>query len=297
VLLFVAAALARSDVAVLVSDTLDAYTAPVEAFRRSIDRPVTVYDLEGDRDRATAIAKQLAADPPPLVFAVGAKAAWVAQNDLERIPVVYAMILDPGRYGIAGTRVTGVSMEVPPEAALSQFQLFVPEVKTIGVLLSVDNQSQATKDALAAAHKLGITTNVQRVTSRRDLRAAWQRMAGEVDALWLLPDSLTMSPDSFRWLRTEALRRKLPILAGTENLVRAGALLCVAPDREAVGRQAAELAMRVLDAGETPGMIDPVPPDALRVVLNRDTLDQIGLPVEEIMLDFADEVVREGAGR
>ena len=86
-------------------------------------------------------------------------------------------------------------------------------------------------------------------------------------------------------------------LAGTENLVRAGALLCVAPDREAVGRQAAELAMRVLDAGETPGMIDPVPPDALRVVLNRDTLDQIGLPVEEIMLDFADEVVREGAGR
>lgn len=296
-LLFVAAALARSDVAILVSDTLDAYEAPVEAFRRAVNRPVTVYDLQGDRDRATVIARQLAADPPALVFAVGAKAAWVAQHDLERVPVVYAMILDPARYGISGTRITGVSMEVPAEAALAQFQLFAPEVKTIGVLLSVDNQSQSSKDALAAARTLGIDTKVQRVTTRRDLRAAWQRMAADVDALWLLPDPVAMSPEAFRWLRAEALRRKLPILASTENLVRAGALLCVAPDNEAVGRQAAELALRVLDAGETPGMIDPVPPDALRVVLNRDTLDQIGLPVEEIMLDFADEVVQEGAGR
>ncbi|MFN7147787.1 MAG: ABC transporter substrate binding protein, partial [Myxococcota bacterium] len=93
------------------------------------------------------------------------------------------------------------------------------------------------------------------------------------------------------------LRRRLPVLAATEKLVRAGALLCVAPDREMAGQQAGELAARILDQGELPGMIEPVPPATMRVVLNRDTLDSIGLEVDELMLDFADEVVRESAGR
>ena len=106
-----------------------------------------------------------------------------------------------------------------------------------------------------------------------------------------------MTPDTFRWLRNDTLRRRLPMLASTENLVRAGALLCVAADRSVAGQQAGELAKRILDDGELPGTIEPVPPGSMRVVLNRDTLDSIGLPVDELMLDFADEVVREGEGR
>jgi ABC-type uncharacterized transport system substrate-binding protein len=122
-------------------------------------------------------------------------------------------------------------------------------------------------------------------------------MAGEVDGLWLLPDPVVMAPDSFRWLRNEAMRRRVPMLASTENLVRAGALLCVAPDRGGAGQQASELARRILDTGALPGTIEPVPPATMRVVLNRDTLDTIGLEVDELMLDFADEVVRETEGR
>lgn len=296
-LLLVASAFARSDIAVLVSDSLAVYEAPVERFRQTIDRPVTVFDLEGDRARADSVVKQLAADPPPLVFAVGAKAAYVAVNELPGVPVVYAMVFDPSRYGISGTQVTGVSMEVPAEAALSQFQLFAPEVRTLGVLLAANNTSPDVQEALAAAKRLGFTTKVQRVTNARDARAAWQRLAPEVDALWLLPDAVTLAPETFRWLRSDTLRRRLPMLAPTENLVRAGALLCVAPDRDMAGIQAAELAIRILAGGEVPGLIEPVAPGSLRVVLNRDTLDTLGIEVDELMLDFADEVVRESEGR
>lgn len=290
-------AFARTDVAVLVSDALSVYDAPVARFKETVGRPVTVFDIQGSRPRAQAIVNQLKADPPPLVFAVGAKAAYTAVNDLPGIPIVFAMVLDPNKYGISGTQVTGVSMDVPPEATLAQFQLFVPGVKRIGVLLSASNNSKQVQEAIAAAKSLGLEPNVQRVTSARDVRAAWQRMVGEVDAVWLLPDPVVMAPDTFRWLRGETLRRHLPVLAATENLVRAGALLCVAPDRTMAGQQAGELARRVLDGGELPGMIEPELPGAMRVVLNRDTLDAIGLSVDELMLDFADEVVRETEGR
>ncbi len=288
---------ARADIAILVSDRLDAYEAPVQRFRDAVGRPVTVFEIDGDRARADSIVRQLQADPPPLVFAVGAKAAYVAVNDLPDVPVVYAMVLDPARYGISGTQVTGVSMDVPAEATLAQFQLFAPDVKRLGVLLSANNTAPQVAEALSAAKRLGFETTIQRVTNARDLRAAWLRTAGNVDALWLLPDPVVMAPDAFRWLRNDTMRRRLPVLASTENLVRAGALLCVAPDREVAGQQAADLARRILEAGELPGTIEPLPPGSMRVVLNRDTLDGIGLEIDELMLDFADEVVRETEGR
>lgn len=296
-LLLTAAAFARSDIAVILSDSLSAYEAPVARFREVVARPVTVYDIEGRKDRAEAVVRQLQADPPPLVLALGPKAAWIATRELPGVPVVYAMVVDPRRYGLQGTQVTGVSMEVPPEATLSQFQLFAPDVRKLGVLLSASNTNPQVQAALAAARKLGFEPIVQRVTNERDVRAAWQRTAASVDALWLLPDPVVMNPETFRWLRGETLRRRMPLLASTENLVRAGALLCVAPDRDVVGQQAGELAQRILDGGEIPGTIEPVPPGSMRVVLNRDTLEQIGLEVDELMLDFADEVVRESAGR
>ncbi|MES2640923.1 MAG: ABC transporter substrate binding protein [Myxococcota bacterium] len=296
-LLLVSSAFARADIAVLVSDQLDAYEAPVARFQDAVGRSTTVFQIDGDRARADSIVKQLKADPPPLVFAVGAKAAYIAVNELPDVPVVYALVLEPGKYGISGTQVTGVSMEVPAEATLSQFQLFAPAVKKLGVLLATNNTSTQVAEALASARRLGFETTVQRVTNPRDLRAAWQRMAGNVDALWLLPDPVVMAPESFRWLRNDTMRRRVPMLASTENLVRAGALLCVAPDRQVAGQQASDLARRILEGGELPGTIEPPAPGAMRVVLNRDTLDSMGIAVDELMLDFADEVVRETEGR
>lgn len=295
--LLAAVAFARSDIAVLVSDTLATYDAPVDRFEAAVGRPTTVYDLQGSRERADAIVKQLQADPPPLVYALGAKAAYAAVNGLPDVPVVYAMVTDPPRYGIGGTQVTGVSTSVPAEAVLSQFRLFAPDVKTIGVLLAASNTGGATADALAAAKRLGYDLKVQRVTNARDLRAAFDRMSGEVDALWLLPDPVALTPDGFRYLRTASLRYKIPMLASSETLVQAGALLCVAPDRAVLGQQAAELAQRVLDGGELPGSIAPPEPGSIRVVLNRDTLRQIGLEVDPILLDFAETVGREAEGR
>jgi putative ABC transport system substrate-binding protein len=122
-------------------------------------------------------------------------------------------------------------------------------------------------------------------------------MADDVDAIWLLNDPVVVTPDVFRFLRTETQRRKIPMLAENETLVRAGALMCIAPDREMIGQQAGEIAARILDKGDLPGVIEPPPPGAIRVVLNRDTLDAVGLKVDDVMLDFADEVVREDAGR
>lgn len=287
---------ARSAVVVLRSDDQPVYDAPVEALRQAFDRPVQVIDLHGQKQVAEQVARGLVDDPPPVIVALGAKAAWTAVQKLPQVPVVYAMVHHPERYGLTGTFVTGVTMQVPPDLALAQIRLFAPDIKHIGLLVSSSNANPAIGEAIQAGRDAGLTVTARRVSGEKDTRRAFQALARDVDAVWLLPDAQVVTPATFQFITAESMRSRLPVLAWSEPLVQAGALLCVAPDTRRVGEQAADLAKAILE-GATAGSLPPVAPDTPRVVLNRDTLDGVGLKLDPGVLDFVDEVVREPTRR
>ena len=107
-------AAARDAVVVLRSDDLPAYDATLDAFQQAVGAPVQVLDLRGDAGTAKRTAKALTADPPPAVLALGAKAAWTAREIPQTVPVVYALVRDPSRYGLERINMTGVGMNIPP---------------------------------------------------------------------------------------------------------------------------------------------------------------------------------------
>lgn len=287
-------ALARDAVVVLRSDDLPAYDAPIEAFSQAVGHPVEVIGLRGDRAVAHRVVTELSADPPPAVLALGSKAAWIAARQLPAtVPVVWAMVRDPERYDLDGLNLTGVRMQIPPAMALAQFQLFAPEAKKLGILLSVSNSDPSVAEAIQAAREAGYTVIARRVTSSRDVRRQLATLAREMDAIWLLPDPLVITPDHFHLVRALANRARVPILAYSETLVEAGAFMCVAPDRAAIGRLAADQVRAVLEPGATPATLEPLVPTQARVVLNRDTQQTVGLDVDPALLDFVDEIVRE----
>jgi ABC-type uncharacterized transport system substrate-binding protein len=206
------------------------------------------------------------------------------------------MVHHPERYGLTGTFVTGVTMQVPPDLALAQIRLFAPNIQHIGLLVSSSNANPAIGEAIQAGRDAGLTVTARRVSGEKDTRRAFLALARDVDAVWLLPDAQVVTPATFQFITAESMRARLPVLAWSEPLVQAGALLCVAPDTRRVGEQAAELAKAILD-GATAGSLPPVAPDTPRVVLNRDTLDSVGLKLDPGVLDFVDEVVREPTRR
>jgi putative ABC transport system substrate-binding protein len=131
----------------------------------------------------------------------------------------------------------------------------------------------------------------QRVRAAKDVRSAVVLLARkEVDALWVPPDRAILTSDNYRTIAEEARRRHLPLLVETRNMVEAGGLFTLAPDAEAVGRQAARLVRRILD-GERVGKLQPEPPEKLLVVLNTATLDRAELEFDKLLLDFVDVVV------
>lgn len=292
-------ALAATDVVLLRSDSVSAYDAPAQAIVQAVQgqgRTIQVVDIQGDRARADQAIRDLSLEPPRAVIALGAKAAYAAHEGVPEIPLVYAMVPTPERYGISGGQVTGVSQEVAPAELMAQLHLFTPDVHRIGMILSTDNAGNDVETAMAAADAAAFQLKVLRVHGERDVRSAYLNMRDDIDALWLVPDAGVITPENFRFLREETVRQGMPIIASSEVLVQAGALMCVSPDYAEVGRQASALALEIL-AGESPVDLPIQDPARVRVVLNRATLDRLGLEVDPMLLDFVDEVVDDAGGR
>lgn len=295
-LLLLASGLHRADagtvqVAVVVSDELDAYREPTEAFLAALGQQARVYNLRGRASEASQVASQLQASDPGVVFCVGAKAAYTVHRLLPSTPLVYATILDPERYGIEGPKVTGVRTEVEPITFLSQFTGFFPEVEQIGVIRGEGTSDERLSAMSAAAAELGRELVVEEVEDPRGARRAFARLAAHgVDALWLPPDRSVLTTSGYRALSDEARRRHLPVLVDTRSMVEAGGLFTMVPDPEGVGRQAAELVHQVLD-GAAPVTLPAEPPEKLLVVLNLRTLRESELDIDRLLLDFVDVAI------
>jgi putative ABC transport system substrate-binding protein len=286
---------AISSIVVLKSDDLAVYDAPIEAFDDAVGRPVTVLDIEGQRAIAKEVVTRLRFDPPPLVFALGAKAAWMVHEQMPHVPLIYGMIGDPVRYGLQGPGVTGVGYEIPYETLMAQVQLFLPEVRDLGVILT--NQNPAVNELRSAARVTDLQIDVASIQDSRDVRGAAVRISKRVDALLVVNDPEVLTPENFRFIREQAGRTGIPIVATSEALARAGALLAVVPDYGLTGSQAAELARRILDEGVRPEALPVAQPQGARVVLNRAVLHELGLEIDPMLLDFTDEVIEQDEGR
>jgi ABC-type uncharacterized transport system substrate-binding protein len=290
------AAWAGPALVVLTSEDRPQFTTPAAALASTWGRHVPIHNLQGDARLARVVLARVAKDPPDVVVAFGAKAAWAAEAHLPQIPLVYAMVHNPEKYGIGGGLTTGVSMDIDPQLILAQFQVFTPKVQRIGIILGEDNKDPAVANAILAARTAGYEVVARRVASAKDVRRSYTRISQHIDAVWLLPDPVVITPANFHFIQAEATRAHLPVLAWSAALVQAGALLAVAPDLEAVGRQAGTMARQVLK-GIHPQNIPAVAPSATRVVLNRDVQESIGLEIDPLLLDFVDEIVTEGLNR
>ncbi len=277
-------------VAVLQSDALPPYTEPVEAFLEALGQPAVVLNLHGRRAEVEGVVKRLRREDPDVVFVLGAKAAYTVHQRLPNAKIVYAMVHDPARYGVAGTRVTGVAATVAPAQYLSQYAGFFPDTRVIGVVrgpLSTEARMVAAQDV---ARSLELALQVEEVASVRETRRAFFRMAKDVDAIWLQPDRAMLTPELFRLMAEEARRRRIPLLVETDNMVRAGALFAVVPDPASIGRQAASMTRTIL-GGASPSVLPVEDPGGTWVVFNVDTADQGGIPFDRLILDFVDVVV------
>ncbi len=262
-----------SAVALIQSGTLAPYQQASAAFVTAYGAPVTTFML--DESDPAGMLRRVEGIRPEVIVAVGLKAVLFARSQLPRTPLVFCVVPNHERFDLGGAWVSGVSADVPAERDLAALRLAAPDAGRVGLIFGRGTGEALARRARSAARAAGLLLVEAPVSNLSELQRVAGDLAGRVDALWLPADPTVATPEAFRFLLELSLEQRKPLLVFSESLVRAGALVGVAPDYAWMGSQAAEIVRRI-QSGDRAGDIGVVPLARSHVVLNQATARALG---------------------
>ena len=277
------------EIAILKSANITAYNQAISGFKSSMPPNTTFieYDLKGDAQAGRTYAGKIRASGADLVLAVGSKAAIAARLEIFDIPVVYSMVLHPGKYDLKAPNLVGVPSKPPIGQQLDTLRIVMPNLKRIGYLFDPDKTSPVQADTAAYARQLGITFIERQVRAAEQVPAALRELLPDVDALWLVSDSTVLTEESFSFLLRAAFDRHIPVVGFDPEFTRRGALISFWIDSTDIGREAAHIAHTIL-AGAT-GLPSKTPSLKQRMSLNLGTAAYLGITIPPAVQNTADE--------
>jgi putative ABC transport system substrate-binding protein len=279
----------------LKSADVDVYNDALEGFKNALQGPAIIeYDMEGDLEKGKKLLARLKSGAKPdLILAVGVWALQVAAEEIQDIPVVFAMVLNPATViGQEARNITGASMNVPIEQQLALLKKISPQVRRIGVIYDPSKTGFLVRQAERIAKDQGVRLVTKAVASPKESFAALDAMQDEIDALWILPDLTVLAPESVQYMLLFSFRHKIPVLGLSENQARMGALLGLSFESGwDIGSQAAELASGIL-TGRSVQEIPFTMARKVRLTVNLKTAGKLGVHIPKEILDRADMVIR-----
>lgn len=285
---------AAKTVAVLVSDTEEVYNRPVATFSEEMSLPILVFNLQGDIEADPLLKDKLLASDPALIFALGAKAAFVAKlwtKEHQEIPVLFAMVLNWQRYKLLDqANMAGIAAEMAPGTQFVNMTMVAPDVKKIGIIAS-RHSAEILTQANQAADLLDLELFTEIVERAHDFQRAFKKISGKVDAFWVVNDPVVYTLDNMAWLEERCLNEKKFCMGQSANIAQLGLVMAINPDLAGIGSQAASLAKNILAKRQSPAKIGVMPPLATQILINRRTSQRIGLSLSSQALDLVTTVV------
>jgi len=282
---------AAAEVAVVKSSDVAAWRPAIEALRRvAAAHTVTEFDLRNDRPTADSVLAGLKGKNG-IIVALGPLAAQLVRSTLPDIPLVFGMVQEPAKLGLApAPGVTGVAFAIPIKNQIAAFRLVNPKGVRIGVIYKDENSGRSVEEAIKAASLLRVVMVTRAVTSERDIPGALRSLlAGDqaIDALWVPPDPVLLGDDTRRFLLAEMFKAGKAVYGSSSGLVAEGALASNGPDLASIGEQIGELVNR-LAAGDR-SRIELLVPRA-ELVINKKIAGRLKIDVSAEVLKAANKV-------
>ena len=278
------------EIAILKSSDLKAYNDAIDGFKATSPGSALFaeYDLLGDLERGKQLAKRIRTSETSLVVAVGLKAALAAKLEIDHIPILYMMILDPFKHHLTADNMTGVLLEIPADRQFKIMRLFLPTLHRIGMLYDPEKTSAKLKEAEMRAPVQDFHVRGFPVTQEKDIPQQLRTLLSESEALWLIPDPTVLTDESIRFILESAVAKQVPVIAFSTEFTRLGALLSLSVDYGEVGRETGRLAKRILN-GEPVTALKPVSVQRVRITVNSKTARYLGITIPKEVENLIDE--------
>lgn len=263
------------------------------------------YDAQsaqGDVATANTIARKFVTEKVDLILSIATPTSQAATNATKDIPIVFAAVTDPLAAGLVkdlekpSGNVTGISDMTPVARQIALIKFLFPEAKRVGTLYNAGEVNSVVTNELAkkACAENGLELVEATVASTADVAMATQSLVGKVDAIYVSTDNTVVS--AIDAVGNVCLASKMPLVLADPTTVGRGALCALGFDYYLHGRQAADIAARVLK-GERPGDIPVEFAKKLVLLVNPKTIELLGFKMEDLQgkfSDFVEAVRKEG---
>jgi putative ABC transport system substrate-binding protein len=259
---------------------------------------------EGDESRLPALASELVALQPKVLFTHTSNAALAAARATRTIPIVVGpagetvlLELAGGSLARPNKNVTGFVLGSPQidDKCTTLLMEAVPTARRVGVLINPRDPSQqrypaALKGALAVPGKTLIRLESGGLA---DIDMALAKSRTErIGALFVANDAhLAGDPAARQRVLRFAAAAGMAVASSQQNYARDGALLAMGASLPALAARAASYVDKILK-GARPSDLPVELPTLLSVIVNLKTARALGLTIPPAILARADEVIQ-----
>jgi putative ABC transport system substrate-binding protein len=284
------ASLFAQDVHLVQSYDIVSYRKVVAGFKNVYTKPFDTYDLKGSPAEFYKVKQHFSEND--IVVTVGLVATTLVRDEMGKGLLggqIFCMLFNPARFSLPDKMITGVSLEVSPIEVFSKIKQTFPHAKKIGILYDPQKSKNIIEANEQAAKTVGLSLILAPVLSEKTLPQAVRGLFGQIDLLWLIPDSTVLTPQSVEFIFLSSFAYRLPVVTVSEDLVKMGAVMSIAPDFKAIGAAVGHVTNRILN-GADPGEIPLQYAGKIRLTLNKKTAQKIGIEIPEAILKQAERV-------
>ena len=245
---------------------------------------INEHSLAGQEDKTVFAA--VTGENPNLIFAVGEAGLKSAKQLTNGIPIVFSMIFNAG--AVADQNTSGALIEVPVTMKIAGIKKVFPNAKKIGILYS-SNSAAAYEEISAECEKQGLTLNAKPVNSESEFADTLNSVLSGSDCFLVIADVKVYFSQTVKLLLLESINKKVPVIGLSSFFTKAGAVMSFDCDYKDLGRQAGEIAAKML-SGESG--IKPVRPRKYRYSLNLAAAEKMGITFPQSVIKDASEVFK-----
>lgn len=249
-------------------------------------------------ERLPALAAELVALRPDLIFAGSVPAIRAAMQATTTLPIVFETLGDAVAAGVVAqlgkpaSNVTGVS-GFSPELSAKRLQLLheaLPGTTRVAVMANLGNPAtpMGMRAMEAASRQLGVRLDIVDVPAPERVDAAFEQLRRErAQALLVATDPMLSSQREH--IVALAAAARMPAIYDARAFVEAGGLMSYGPGLDRF-RQAAVQIDRIL-RGAVPGELAIEQPTRFELIFNLKAARALGLSLPQALLLRADEVI------
>lgn len=256
----------------------------------------TYETAQGNAATAAQIAREFAGSGPDVIVPISTPSAQAVAAATRDIPVVFSAVTDPVAAGLVktneepGGNVTGVSDLSPIADHVALIKEVVPSAKSVGFIY---NPGEANSVVLLdlfkkVAGEEGLSVVEAPANKSAEVQAAARSLVGKADAIYVPTDNTIVS--ALEALVGVAEESDLPLFSGDTDSVARGTLASVGFNYYNVGKQTAEIVVRILK-GEEPGTIPVTFASGTDLVVNKKAAEAMGVTLPQSVLDRASNVI------